>query len=80
MKTPSHFYRLHKIIPDENQYRFYTLRVIPSLFNEWALVREWGRIGRSGTIRFDVFKHEQDALNREQEILQAKVKKGYNIT
>jgi predicted DNA-binding WGR domain protein len=33
--------------------RFYKLDVQPTLFGEWSLVREWGRIGRGGTVRVE---------------------------
>jgi len=29
--------------------RFYKIDVQPTLFGEWAAVREWGRFGRAGT-------------------------------
>jgi len=36
-----------------NMARFYKLDVQPTLFGEWSLVREWGRIGRAGTVRIE---------------------------
>jgi predicted DNA-binding WGR domain protein len=36
------------IDPAANKRRFYHLSIQPTLFGEWALVREWGRIGRGG--------------------------------
>ena len=39
--------------PDLNMHRFYALDVAPTLFGGWVVVREWGRIGQSGTIRTD---------------------------
>lgn len=38
-----------------NMARFYKLDVQPTLFGEWSLVREWGRIGRAGTVRTDTY-------------------------
>jgi predicted DNA-binding WGR domain protein len=37
---------LLRIDEDSNMARFYKLDVQPTLFGEWSLVREWGRIGR----------------------------------
>jgi predicted DNA-binding WGR domain protein len=37
----------------KNVARYYKLDVQPTLFGEWSLVREWGRIGRGGTIRVE---------------------------
>ena len=51
---------LEKHIPAKNVARFYRLAVLPNLFGEWTLVREWGRIGQGGRIRLDCFAtHEQ---------------------
>ena len=38
-----------------NQARFYAMAVIPNLFGEWTLWREWGRIGTSRQVRPDLF-------------------------
>lgn len=40
---------------EKNMARFYRLDVQPSLFGEWSLVREWGRIGRAGTVRVEAY-------------------------
>jgi predicted DNA-binding WGR domain protein len=39
-----------------NMARFYKLDIQPTLFGEWSLVREWGRIGRPGTVRIEVHR------------------------
>ena len=36
---------LEKVDPDRYMRRFYQMRIEPTLFGEWALIREWGRIG-----------------------------------
>jgi predicted DNA-binding WGR domain protein len=35
---------------DRNMLRFSTIRIAPTLFGEWAVVREWGRIGSLGHV------------------------------
>jgi len=30
--------------------------VLPTLFGDWSLVREWGRIGSPGTVKKDWFE------------------------
>ena len=40
--------RLEKINPGRRQKRFYLLQVTQTLFGEWCLIREWGRIGMAG--------------------------------
>ncbi|HXQ09141.1 MAG TPA: WGR domain-containing protein [Bradyrhizobium sp.] len=37
--------------PPDRLERFYKLDVQPNLFGQWSFVREWGRIGRGGTVR-----------------------------
>ena len=46
---------LEKVEPKQRMLRFYSLHVAPTLFGEWALVREWGRIGRPARYRLDWF-------------------------
>lgn len=70
---------LHKIRPEENQYRFYSLRVAPTLFGEWSLFREWGRIGNGGTVKIDPFKEESEAFLKMGKLIKEKVKRGYII-
>ena len=41
---------LTRIDNHRNMARFYKLDIQPTLFGEWSLVREWGRIGRPGTV------------------------------
>jgi predicted DNA-binding WGR domain protein len=62
---------------DKNLHRFYQLHVMPSIFGDWALVREWGRVGSSGTVRKDWFDTEDEALTARQGLVEAKQKKGY---
>lgn len=42
------FVRLEKIDPELRQMRFYAMSITQSLFGEWCLIREWGRIGSTG--------------------------------
>ena len=32
----------------DNTYRYYRMEIMPGLFGDWSLVREWGRIGLPG--------------------------------
>lgn len=65
--------------PDKNLHRFYHLFVAPGLSGDWALIREWGRIGSPGTVRKDWFVTEAEALQAEQKLYAAKRKKGYQV-
>ena len=41
---------LTRIDPARNMARFYTMALQPTLFGEWAPLREWGRIGSAGRL------------------------------
>jgi predicted DNA-binding WGR domain protein len=63
--------------PTRNMARFYVLDIQPTLFGEWALVREWGRIGSAGRLVSGRFASEQEAALAMAEHLKAKLSKGY---
>lgn len=68
---------LEKIDKEKNQYRFYSLSIAQTLFNDWALVREWGRIGSNGKRRSDWFDTEEDALKALEVVKRKKEGRGY---
>jgi len=61
----------------ENKHRFYQLFVLPTLLDDWSLVREWGRIGSPGTVKKDWFETQTLADLAFQKISQEKLNKGY---
>lgn len=63
--------------PDKNLHRFYQMFVAPGVFGDWSLVREWGRVGSSGTVRKDWFDNEEEAREAGQKLQAIKEKKGY---
>ena len=68
---------LRRIDPDRNMARFYSMSVQPNLFGEWALLREWGRIGSAGRLVSGRFASEQEAALAMAEYVKAKLSKGY---
>ena len=62
---------------DANQYRYYRIEIMPGLFGDWGLVREWGRIGQGGQVRTDWFDSEADAKDARFELHMKKAKRGY---
>ena len=68
---------LQKIVPEDNQRRFYAMTAIPTLFGEWAVMREWGRIGSSGTLRSDLYPDEGQAVTALHDIAIKKQRRGY---
>lgn len=68
---------LEKREPDKKMQRFYAMHVSRSIFGDWVLDREWGRIGSPGTVREEWFDTEEEALAKESTIFTQKSKKGY---
>lgn len=71
-------YLVH-FVPSSNKHRFYPLIVTQGLFGEWALVREWGRVGASGKVRSDWYSTEAAAVKAGRLLQKQKIKKGYII-
>lgn len=68
---------LEKLDPAENIARYYRMSVLPNLFGEWTLRREWGRIGRRGQVRLDLFRSYTEAKVALKLLFDAKCKRGY---
>jgi len=64
---------------EHNKHRFYQLFIMRDLFDDWSLIREWGRTGSAGTVRKDVFETEAESELARSDILQQKIKKGYYL-
>jgi predicted DNA-binding WGR domain protein len=47
--------------PATNRHRFYSVHIMETLFGEWSVLREWGRIGSPGTVRLETFPDKQQA-------------------
>ena len=69
--------RLERREPACNRQRFYAITVTRTLFDDWALVREWGRIGQPGTVRETWFETEAAAHEAGAQVRQRKEKRGY---
>jgi predicted DNA-binding WGR domain protein len=62
--------------PTRNLDRFYVFDITPTLFAEWALLREWGRRSSPGTLRLDSHGHEE-AQSAEQRTIKRRLQWGY---
>ena len=60
-----------------NKRRFYGLSVERDLFGQWLLVREWGRIGGAGRIRFDAYASIGQAQAAMRQLARQKRRRGY---
>jgi len=47
-------------------YRSYIVSHTLTLFGEWTLLREWGRVGLPGTVRHRNYEQEEEARKAEQ--------------
>lgn len=63
--------------PSANPHRHYRMDMMPGLFGDWGLVREWGRVGRSGQVRTDCFQSEADAKHARFALHVDKLRRGY---
>jgi predicted DNA-binding WGR domain protein len=68
---------LHRIDPARNMARYYRLSTTPSLFGDICIVREWGRIGRPGRIRIDLYEKVEDANAARSALERTKRRRGY---
>lgn len=70
---------LEKINSEERQYRFYVMNITQTLFGEWCLIREWGRIGSAGGQRMVDYKDTKKEAEVALAILAAqKCRRGYH--
>ncbi len=60
-----------------NLRRYYRVSVVATLFGEWAMVREWGRIGRRGGRMERWFSEAGEAITAAKEMAAAKRRRGY---
>jgi predicted DNA-binding WGR domain protein len=63
--------------PTRNIDRFYIVQVMPSLFGDWTVMREWGRRGSPGTMRLSSYEWRNDAETAEQSTIKRRLQHGY---
>jgi len=68
---------LHRIDSARNMARFYRMSSTPSLFGDICLVREWGRIGRPGRVRIDLYETGEEAIAAREALSRVKRQRGY---
>ncbi|MCL1629516.1 WGR domain-containing protein [Roseibaca sp. V10] len=54
------------------------MEIVPGLFGDWSLIREWGRSGQAGQVRVDWFDTEAAAKTARFNIQMQKAKRGYD--
>ena len=68
---------LEKVDPSRRIMRFYAIWIAPTLFGEWAMVREWGRVGSPGRLRESWFETEKIASQAGMNLKRRKQARGY---
>jgi predicted DNA-binding WGR domain protein len=68
---------LDRIDPARNVARYYVLSIEPTLFDDSSLVREWGRIGRRGQRRIELYQDHGNARLALSAWLARKARRGY---
>ena len=70
---------LDRVDPACNMARYYVLAIEPSLFGEATLTREWGRIGRRGQRRVEIYDSFGRAAEELEAWLKRKSRRGYVV-
>ena len=71
---------LERRTPGGAMARYYCIAVRPTLFDSWAVVREWGRIGFAGGAHRETwFETEAEARQYGERLAQAKQRRGYVV-
>jgi predicted DNA-binding WGR domain protein len=68
---------LTRIDAGRNMARYYRMTVQPTLFGEWAVVREWGRLGSGGQVRVVPYPSKGEAVELVSAIVRRKSQRGY---
>ena len=70
---------LERVDRAKNIARFYVLSIEPTLFEDLALVRRWGRIGTAGRQRIDLHLSRPIAEIELTKWLERKRRRGYQL-
>ena len=70
---------LERVDRAKNMARFYVLSIEPTLFEDFALVRRWGRIGSVGRQRLDLHPTPPIAKVELVKWLNRKKRRGYTL-
>ena len=69
---------LQRIAAEKNMARFYVVEVEPTLLEDWAVVRSWGRIGARGRSKESWFDDRLSAAASAERLEAAKRHRGYH--
>lgn len=69
--------KLINIDPPKNRHRFYCVQIVRTLFDEWSVIREWGRIGSPGRVTLESFANQDEARRAENSTIRLRARHGY---
>lgn len=70
---------LEKVVPEDNCFRYYGIRVTPDLFEEASLMVHWGRIGCPGRIAIRGSGSAARCEDIAARIMKKRLKRGYSL-
>jgi predicted DNA-binding WGR domain protein len=72
--------RFRKLDPEQNMKRYYCITLTKTLFDEWCIVRTWGRLGRGGQTRQLTLDCEREARTVFDRLVMKRQARNYNIS
>ena len=74
------YLRMESVDPKRNRFRFYLTFLQPTLWNTWALVCRWGRIGEEPRgIWVRECATQDEALQRAAEVIELRMRHKYVV-
>jgi len=71
--------KLKSIIPKQNRYRKYTVRIDRTLWGGYSVTRAWGRIGQRGRTKVDMFPDVETARAHMEKLVRLRLRRGYRM-
>lgn len=68
---------LFRVDPAVNMARFYRIEILPTLFGEVSVLRNWGRIGTQGRMNIETCATPEEAECTAARTLRQKRRRGY---
>jgi predicted DNA-binding WGR domain protein len=69
----------HRVNPEKNEKRFYYLKVGPSLLDEYAVLRMWGRIGGHQRGMVTPCASAEEAQTLARRLVKVRLRRGYRV-
>ncbi len=71
-------YYLTNIDPSQNRYRFYHITIQLGFFENFCLIRRWGRVGSEGRRLSKSFETINELNKEMQRLLKMRERRGYS--